>query len=111
MTAQVVGMNFIQISFAAPRQTNGPLQGYQFAWQEVAGLKLFNVMTGPRIPEPGRSTIRIDGIKPNQMYRVYLWAYNSAGNGEQSIIDWATAPGTRMSYVPDKSKLLNIESD
>ena len=99
MTAQVVGTNFIQIAFAAPRQTNGPLQGYQFAWQEVSGLKLSNMEIGPRIPEPGRTTIQIDGLKPNQTYRAYLWAYNSGGNGEQNLLDVTTATATRMRLV------------
>ena len=96
MTAQVVGTNFIQIAFAAPRQLNGPLQGYQFAWQEVTGLKLSSMQIGPRIPEPGCTTVRINGLKPNQTYLAYLWAYNSAGIGERSLIGLTTAPAIRV---------------
>lgn len=96
MTAQVVGTNYILIAFSPPRQTNGPLMGYQFAWQEVSGLKLSNMEIGPRIPEPSRTTVQIDGLKPNQTYRAYLWAYNSAGNGEQNLLDVSTPTATRM---------------
>lgn len=99
MTAQVVGTNFIRIAFAAPRQTNGPLLGYQFAWQEVSGLKLSNLEVGPRVPDPGLTNIQIDGLKPNQTYRAYLWAYNSAGNGENNLLDVTTSLATRMFLV------------
>ncbi|UYV67462.1 CHL1 [Cordylochernes scorpioides] len=109
--AYPLGSNALFLIWKPPVDTNDTLIGYNIYYQEVHGTELgVKMERHPSISDPTVTRAKLDGLKPNTLYRVAVVARNEAGEGTPYFVEETTSRDspTPPDLTADKVKVTCI---
>ncbi|XP_064633131.1 neuroglian-like isoform X1 [Lineus longissimus] len=82
--------NMLEFIWDPPHQPNGIITGYDLAYRAVNVLDLGDRTWREPVNDPNQRRANISGLRPEQMYRVYIYAKTLNGRGDENSVDAQT---------------------
>lgn len=64
---------------------NGVLTGFEITYQSVTERGTGVMIQNPTIRDPKQTTAKLESLKPETTYRIYIRAINDVGTGEPYV--------------------------